>query len=186
MTVFFSSDHHFGHANIIKYCNRPYADSDEMNRDMVLRWNSKVQPEDTVYYLGDFVMSPAHFLRMAGRLNGRKILIPGNHDSPFHGKKIEEYGKYFEIRDKEIEVEGFHLCHLPYSGDHDKERYPQFRPKPREGLDLLHGHCHTSWTFKLHGNNVMLNVGVDVHNFYPISVDEVRSLLSKFRSGLLP
>jgi calcineurin-like phosphoesterase family protein len=52
--IYFSSDHHFSHSNVIKYCNRPYTSVQEMNEDLIQRWNNQVKPEDTVYYLGDF------------------------------------------------------------------------------------------------------------------------------------
>jgi len=54
--VFFTSDTHFNHVNIIKYCSRPFSSVEEMNREMIARWNSVVGPEDTVFHLGDFAM----------------------------------------------------------------------------------------------------------------------------------
>jgi calcineurin-like phosphoesterase family protein len=54
--VFFTSDTHFNHANIISYCSRPFSSADEMNREIIARWNAVVGPEDTVYHLGDFAM----------------------------------------------------------------------------------------------------------------------------------
>ena len=80
--IFFTSDTHFGHANIIKYCARPFASVQEMNRELIARWNAVVGPRDTVYHLGDFAFGKASeaptFLR---KLNGaKKILIRGNHD----------------------------------------------------------------------------------------------------------
>ena len=80
--TFFTSDTHFNHANVIKYCARPFASLEAMNREMITRWNAVVGPEDTVYHLGDFAMGKSSewpgFLR---QLNGaRKILIRGNHD----------------------------------------------------------------------------------------------------------
>jgi calcineurin-like phosphoesterase family protein len=56
MAIFFTSDHHFGHENIIRYCNRPFTSVQQMNEIMILRWNGAVLPEDEVYYLGDFAM----------------------------------------------------------------------------------------------------------------------------------
>lgn len=80
MTIWFTSDHHFGHANIIKYCNRPYNSVAHMNALMVSAWNSVVEPEDTVYYLGDFAMQPHMVTAILPTLNGTKVLIAGNHD----------------------------------------------------------------------------------------------------------
>lgn len=155
-----------------------------MNRDMILRWNSRVGQYDTVYYLGDFVMSPAHYLKIADRLNGKKFLVPGNHDHPFFGKKIPEYSKYFEILPKEVEMFGFLLCHLPYAGDHPdyQERYKEFRPVCA-GLDLLCGHIHDTWKIKWHGASIMLNVGADVHDFQPILLEEARAMIDEYRQN---
>src|SRR3972149_2927673 len=79
--IFFTSDTHFNHANIIKYCGRPFGSVDEMNREMITRWNAVVDPEDTVYHLGDFALGkvsewPAIFRQLNG---SKKILIRGNH-----------------------------------------------------------------------------------------------------------
>ncbi len=78
--VFFTSDHHFYHTNVIKYCDRPYDEVEFMNEDLCERWNQVVKPEDTVYHLGDFSMAfrPVEFIPQ--RLNGTIYLIPGNHD----------------------------------------------------------------------------------------------------------
>jgi calcineurin-like phosphoesterase family protein len=78
-----TSDHHFKHFNIIKYCNRPFNDAHEMDEEMIKRWNKVVQPKDTVYHLGDFAFFGGNvdvLKGIASRLNGYKILIRGNHD----------------------------------------------------------------------------------------------------------
>ena len=82
MKTFFTSDTHFNHANVIQYCGRPFASVDEMNREMIARWNSTVGPDDTVYHLGDFALGKfAKAAPILHRLNGaRKILVLGNHD----------------------------------------------------------------------------------------------------------
>lgn len=80
MKTFYISDTHFGHFNIIKHCNRPFSTAEEMDRVMIENWNSTVARNDTVFILGDFVFSkipPAEYLN---KLNGRKIVIVGNHD----------------------------------------------------------------------------------------------------------
>ncbi len=93
MTVWFTSDHHFGHANIIKYCNRPYNSVAHMNALMETAWNSVVEPGDTVYYLGDFAMQPNMVTEILPRLNGTKILVAGNHDKCHGGtpKWVDHY-----------------------------------------------------------------------------------------------
>jgi len=54
MNQWFSADDHFGHGNIIKYCNRPFKDSNDMNSSLIRNWNQRVKPEDTVFHVGDF------------------------------------------------------------------------------------------------------------------------------------
>ena len=84
-----TSDHHFGHANIIRYCTRPFADVDEMNDAMVDRWNDVVADSDEVWIIGDLVMGALteNLSHHVSRLRGRKILVPGNHDVCWQGRK---------------------------------------------------------------------------------------------------
>ena len=78
---YFTSDMHYGHANIIDYCNRPFESLDEMTNEMVNRWNEIVTEDDTVYVVGDVFLCPtSEGESIVKRLNGRKILIKGNHD----------------------------------------------------------------------------------------------------------
>ena len=82
MKTFFTADTHFNHANVIKYCARPFASIDEMNREMIARWNAVVGAKDTVYHLGDFAMGkPTEWPSFLRQLNGaKKFLSRGNHD----------------------------------------------------------------------------------------------------------
>lgn len=80
--IWFTSDHHFGHKNIIEFSKRPFANADEMNAEMVKRWNEKVGQDDLVYHLGDFaLMSSGKVRQLRAQLNGRICLITGNHES---------------------------------------------------------------------------------------------------------
>ena len=89
MGRWWTSDHHFGHANIIKYCNRPFASADEMNKAMVNRWNDLVADDDEVWIVGDLVLGQltVNLSAHVWRLKGRKILVPGNHDSCWQGQQ---------------------------------------------------------------------------------------------------
>lgn len=85
--IFVTSDTHFNHTNIIKYCNRPFASVAEMNQTLIDNWNRVVRPQDTVIHCGDFAFTKANrkvasatISTLANNLNGRKILILGNHD----------------------------------------------------------------------------------------------------------
>ena len=81
MTTYFTADQHFGHDNIIRYCDRPYHSVGEMNAALVANWNALVGPADTVHVLGDVAMGRREeSLPLVGSLAGRKILYPGNHD----------------------------------------------------------------------------------------------------------
>lgn len=81
MSIFYISDLHFGHQNVIKFDNRPYANTDEMDRGMIRKWNDRVGKDDDVYVVGDFAFrsgyDPAWYLQ---QLSGHKHLIVGNHD----------------------------------------------------------------------------------------------------------
>ena len=87
--IFFTADTHWGHRNIIKYCQRPFADVDEMNETLITNWNNSVGKDDIVFHLGDFAMGgSADWSRLLDRLNGRIYLILGNHDMKTMLRKI--------------------------------------------------------------------------------------------------
>ena len=82
MKVFVISDTHFGHENVIKYCNRPFASADEMDRILIKNWNATVTNRDIVIHLGDVgLCSKERFQEIISQLNGRKLLVMGNHDN---------------------------------------------------------------------------------------------------------
>lgn len=154
MTIFFTSDTHFGHLNIIKYCERPFSGVLEMDRELVERWNTAVRPEDIVYHLGDFAM--INWRRYKQRLNGTIFLVPGDHDGRCFGDWLLPPIHTITYR-KQVIV----LCHYPMIS----------WPKSHYGTWLLHGHSH--------GDNLpfrpgkMLNVCTELWDYRPISFDEV-------------
>ena len=78
--IFFTADTHWGHRNIIRYCQRPFVDVEEMNEALITNWNNTVGKDDIVFHLGDFAMGgSAEWCRLLERLNGRIYLILGNH-----------------------------------------------------------------------------------------------------------
>lgn len=82
MKIFVISDSHFGHANIIKYCNRPFKTTEEMDAIMIKNWNETVSNKDVVIHLGDFALgTKERCAEIVSKLNGKKILILGNHDN---------------------------------------------------------------------------------------------------------
>jgi calcineurin-like phosphoesterase family protein len=188
VTIWYSSDPHFFHVNILAYCGRPFADVTEMNAAIVDRWNSVVKPGDTVWVLGDVALSPNNLAPVA-QLNGRKALVAGNHDSCWdrhkrwqrHVQTYHDAGFDAVITSGVVDRHFLHggipvrLSHLPYSGDsHHDDRYADRRPVD-DGLPLLCGHVHDKWRIK----DRMLNVGVDVHDFYPVSEDAVIEMIKE-------
>lgn len=189
MARYFTSDLHFGHTRIVELAYRPYTSVDEMNEDLIDRWNATVTPDDEVWVIGDLVMGHRNDnLPLVGRLNGTIMLVPGNHDHvhPMHERQrprwTPEYEQYVQITDPafttDIGGNPVQVSHFPYDGDHtDDERYLDQRPTDH-GLPLIHGHVHGEWLVRNSRQGTpMLNVGVDVHDYVPIHEDEVAFLL---------
>lgn len=182
--VWFTSDLHFGHKNIIKYCDRPFADSvtgvTEMNWAIVNNFNSLVQPDDLVYFLGDIAMGAiAESLKYVKHMNGKfKYLVPGNHDrcfkNPDKAKMYEDVGFQILPDSTYINFQGFfagEICHFPFVGDEYDTRYKEERPVDN-GQWLLHGHIHGKWR----KNGRMIDVGIDAHGGFPVSLEEIKQL----------
>lgn len=181
--LFFTADHHFNHTRIIEYCNRPFATVEAMNEALVERWNAVVRPDDTVLHLGDLSFDGP---RWAERLNGMLWLCPGNHDRchPVHHRWKREVKRYWDHGIEVVNTQGVQslpvyvnagfvmFSHFPFAGDSQPEdRYTRFRPTELQppARVLLHGHVHTAW--KRRGN--CINVGVDVWDYAPVSVDRL-------------
>jgi calcineurin-like phosphoesterase family protein len=188
MQTWFTSDPHFGHANIIKYAHRPFDSVDAMRVELVRRWNERVAPDDRVLVLGDFALGRIdETLKVLEQLNGSKNLIVGNHDRPFDPdprRRAQWTTRYLDAGFRSVThgtigymLAGRHpvlMGHFPYAGDsHDEDRYAELRPYD-SGLPIVHGHVHTTW----HLNGRQLNVGVDVNDYAPVSEDEVVAILA--------
>lgn len=194
MKTWFTSDQHFGHMNIIEYCNRPYSSIDEMGLDVVERYNRLVAPDDEVWFLGDVCMGKlAESLEYVGMMNGTKRLVPGNHDRMFgtRGTKYKNAAdRYIEAGFSEI-IDGpvwlgddLILSHFPYAGESDdqrEDRFEEYRP-PKDRRRLLHGHTHGAWLKS--GNQI--DVGVDAWGGYPVELEEVMTLLNGGRESIDP
>ncbi|MGI8756381.1 MAG: metallophosphoesterase [Acidimicrobiales bacterium] len=186
MTTWLTSDLHLGHANIIGYCDRPFADVEDMDRELVSRWRERVAPDDVVWVLGDFALgSIADGLALAQDLPGEKHLVAGNHDPcwPGNGRRhrpwVDRYraaGFVEIVTTCEIDLgEGVVLpaCHFPYEGDsHGGDRFLEWRPADH-GRPLLHGHVHELWRVK----DRQVNVGVDVWDFAPVDAATLRAVV---------
>ena len=172
--IYFTSDLHFYHKNIMKYSPafRNYENAEEMNEKLIELWNSVVTPEDTVYDLGDISMAAntKKIVEVAKRLNGKHFLIIGNHDYSIKSDKEklmamtkDDGNKMFEdIRDyKLLTFPGVQivLSHYPMAGWEGQQH----------GSIMLHGHLHDYMT-NIRGK--ILNVGFDLHGKL-LSLDEV-------------
>lgn len=167
---FYTADTHFGHKNVIESCGRPFSSVDEMDAEMIRRWNVVVGKDDTVFHIGDFAFCGAiRVAEILSQLNGQKILIRGNHD---HWKeaKYQRLG-FFEVYDLQVNP-NFTMSHFPYLGEEIDERKFD-KQLTDEGGWLLHGHVHNSWKVK----KKMINVGVDQWSFAPVSYDEIMGLI---------
>ena len=168
--IYYTSDLHLGHANVIKHCNRPFTSVEEMDRCLIDNWNSRVHADDTVYVLGDMFFRnkcPADdYLRL---LKGHKHLILGNHDISW--LKESDCARWFDsverlntILDRNHTVT---LCHYPMM---------TWRGAGRIGY-MVFGHIHNStdmdfWSM-IQGNPQILNAGVDVNGFQPVTLPEL-------------
>jgi len=140
--VFLTSDTHFGHAGVCRFTEsdgvtkiRPWTDPDEMDEEMIKRWNDTVRPNDKVYHLGDVVINRKS-LKTLSRLNGDKVLIRGNHDI----FRDDEYRMYFrELRAYHV-MNGMILSHIPL---HEASL-------GRFGVNI-HGHLHSNRVKKARG-----------------------------------
>lgn len=193
MSIFFSSDSHYYHQNVIKYCARPHLTVEEMNEDMIAKWNNIVKPEDTAYVLGDFSLAFRPVEAFSFRLNGTRYLVPGNHDflHSYHKKsrtpenqekwiqKYKDYGWNVLPEQTTLDLEGLgtvNLCHHPYATEYELkegDKYKNWRPVD-DGKILLCGHVHEKWqTRKSPAGTLMINVGVDVNGFVPVSLEQI-------------
>lgn len=196
MTVWITSDWHLGHRNILDLGpGRPFASIDEHDESLIERHNNLVKPNDVVWVLGDVAMGDiTQSLAKCARMNGRKILVCGNHDRP------EQHADTPERRDRWIERYqrdgGFSVVltrygnqyvylpnskrvavsHYPYAGENGPERTDRYADRrPIDvGLWLLHGHVHDQWQV----NGRQINVGVDVWGYEPVPVERLSDLIS--------
>lgn len=173
--IYFTSDLHFGHKNIIKYEseNRPFASVEEMNEVLVENWNSTISEGDTVYMLGDIFMGGGKDLveEIMPRLKGNKILIRGNHDTNNYVKAMLPYlENVHDMFNLKHNKQMFVLCHYPMREWFGKEH----------GAIHLYGHVHSND----HRNGVLVeknsyHIGTDTNNLKPISIEQIIKLMEE-------
>lgn len=176
--IFFTADTHFGHKNIIKYCDRPYKSTGIMDVQIVANWNSVVRPEDTVYHLGDVgLCSPEHLKPILDTLAGNIFLIKGNHEkaalSPLCRDRFIEIKDMHTLKNVVVDTEtqttaDIVLCHYAMS----------VWDKSHHGAWHLFGHSHGTHN----GVGLSLDIGVDCHRFYPVSPEQLAVKMWKFKA----
>ena len=176
--VFFTSDTHFNHGNIIEYCQRPFKNVDAMNEKIINNWNSVVGEDDIVFHLGDFCLGgSAEWNKVLDRLNGHIYLTYGNHDLKNIRQGVSDRFEYVGMQMRiEIGKQKIYLNHYPFlcfEGGY-------------KDMWQLFGHVHTR------KNNTgvdagrlqylyptQYDVGVDNNDFTPVSYEQVRSIIKK-------
>lgn len=176
--VFFTSDTHFNHGNIIEYCQRPFKNVDAMNEKIINNWNSVVGEDDIVFHLGDFCLGgSAEWNKVLDRLNGHIYLTYGNHDLKNIRQRVSDRFEYVGMQMRiEIGKQKIYLNHYPFLC---------FEGGYKDVWQLF-GHVHTR------KNNTgvdagrlqylyptQYDVGVDNNDFTPVSYEQVRSIIKK-------
>jgi calcineurin-like phosphoesterase family protein len=170
--IFFTSDHHFGHTNILKFCDRPFTSIEEMNEELINRWNEKISKEDEVYHLGDFALTTNEsFKEITDRLNGTIYLVVGNHEGAAlnNRKRFKWIKDYYELKVQDEEGKNgvqriilFHYAMRVWRGDY-------------RGSWHLYGHSHNNLPDK--EDSLSFDIGVDCHDFYPLEYREVKGIM---------
>jgi len=157
--IYFVSDLHLDHYNIIRYCNRPFRTVDEMNRHILDSWNEVVSSDDTVYFLGDMAYGrhrrpPSYWLQ---KLNGNVVFVRGSHD-PNDGIR------YYNSLVLNMVGEKVLLIHNPWHIPEDWDGW------------VVHGHSHRTRPFVSYDTK-RINVSVEQINYKPISLEIVKSIV---------
>lgn len=165
--IYFTADTHFYHRNIIKYCNRPFVSLDQMHRTIIDNFNSVLTSDDILYHVGDVGLGPAVAVKelLDSIVCKEIIFVMGNHDSK---KKIEYWGgTAIKGIDLEHNDNIFLIKHVPLYA-------PTYKA-------VISGHHHEK--YRINGN--IFNVGVDVNDFKPVSIETIIDLVG-FAKDLVP
>lgn len=185
--TWFTSDLHLNHANIINYCGRPFSGRADMNQTLINNWNSVVPKDGVVVCCGDFTLiheeSLKDYEKLASKLNGRILLIRGNHDRVPLVIEDNPESKFIAIVDMaKINLNGTKIMAV---------HYPLLS---HLGEYQVYGHVHTSSDGIIHGldapimaklNATQYDVGVDQNNFTPISWKQLSNIFKQRKNGLV-
>ena len=171
--IWFISDTHFFSENIIRYCNRPFANAAEMNERIIKVWNERVADDDDVYCLGDFVMHESENIPLVvPRLKGRIHLCRGNHDTRRKLSVLEQQPNIVEIKELAyIQYKNlfFVACHFPMTN----QDFLDMVVKDNSEVVCVHGHVHDKTPFFTEATH-SFNVSVDVTPDYgPVCIDDM-------------
>ena len=174
--LYFTSDSHFFHDNIIKFCNRPFKDVTEMNEILIRNWNNEVPVDGHVFHLGDVSFgTPEKTKEILDRLNGKIYLLRGNHEKPALDNKCNKRFEWIkdlfklsvDLGDKKIQK--VILCHYPMLVWDESHR----------GSFMLYGHAHNNIKHEVNKDVHRFDVGVDAWEYKPISFKQVVEEMSK-------
>lgn len=181
--IWFTSDTHFGHNNIIKFCKRPWKKAEEMDEALIELWNSVVKHDDIVFHLGDFAFATNNrWKEIIQRLNGHIYLIVGNHDEhryPGHYvfSLFEGVSSQLTLR---IDNRYIYLNHYPFLC------YGGTYRNPEQAVIQLYGHVHSNPNCGGMDTDRLVNlfpyqydVGVDNNNYTPVSWQQVQEIIQK-------
>lgn len=171
MAIFYTSDHHFNHGNILEYADRPFSSVEEMNEVLISNYNSVVADGDLVFFLGDIFFSDKKWAEEAmKRLKGTKHLVMGNHDrisvSRYRAWGFDQIHKKSMLAMIGNDLCG--LCHYPTMPESWGVRY------------VLHGHVHSQ--NKRMGSRI--HIGVDAWNYFPVPESEVIKLIQEHKEEI--
>ncbi|MDD5151276.1 MAG: metallophosphoesterase family protein [Flavobacterium sp.] len=174
--LFFTSDLHISHRNIIKYCpdtRGHFKSPEEMNDTMIYNWNSKISKDDDVIIIGDLSFTNT---RETGiilkKMNGKKTLIFGNHDNRIREKTyfLDEYFvHYSDMMDAVIDDVRFIFCHYP----HRELIMKDYTFNDLQFDIFLHGHKHSTSCILDDKNRMVMDIGMDSNNLIPHSIEEI-------------
>jgi calcineurin-like phosphoesterase family protein len=162
VTVWFTADTHFGHGAALGRFGRPFASVADMDEALIARWNEQVGRNDEVWHLGDFAyrVAPERLTALLARLNGIKHLVTGNNDGP-DTVALAGWASVQTYRELELDGVRLVLCHYPFRTWNGMYK----------GALNLHGHSHG----QLAGLTRQVDVGVDVWDYRPITLDVIRA-----------
>ena len=170
--IWFTADTHFGHKNILEYSARPFSTIEEMNEALIKNWNSKVANDDDVFHLGDVgLCSPSKLKEILNQLNGKIYLIRGNHEKSAEAckERFEWIKDYYELSiDDQEGYQGKQLVVLMHYA-------MRVWPASHFGTYHLYGHSHGELPDDT--SSLSLDVGVDCHNYAPVSYEDVNRIM---------